>query len=114
MAQEIQLDGRIPHATKDAVIEIIAEAEKRAKIIDDAKNSLTLRLREIGGIVRTAGDFAVFEGSEFIERRHIKKSIDESKPIEYQLQERYGSLWKGLEKDAGINLNQDHMGSSYL
>ena len=114
VAQEIQLDGRIPHATKDAVIEIIAEAEKRAKIIDDAKNSLTLRLREIGGIVRTAGDFAVFEGSEFIERRHIKKSIDESKPIEYQLQERYGSLWKGLEKDAGINLNQDHMGSSYL
>jgi len=114
VAQEIQLDGRIPHATKDAVIEIINEAEKRARIIDDARNSLTLRLRDIGGILRMGGDFAVFEGAEFIEKKHIKKSINESKPIEYQLQERYGSLWKGLEKDSGTNLNQDRIDGSYL
>ncbi|WP_321423500.1 ATP-binding protein [uncultured Methanobacterium sp.] len=63
VAQEIQMDGKIPHATKSAVELIIEEAKKRASIIDDQKDALTLRLRDLGGLVRMAGDIAVMGGS---------------------------------------------------
>ncbi len=99
VAQEIALDGRIPHATKEAVDEIIAEARRRAKELDNARNSLTLRLREMGGIVRSAGDLAVLEESELIEVRHVKEGIRRSRTVEEQIRERYGSYHAGLSKD---------------
>ncbi len=114
VAQEVVKDGKIPHATRDAVEAVIEEAAKRAKVIDDKRNSLTLRLRDLGGVIRLAGDLAKDEGSELIEVEHIQAAIDESKPIEYQLQERYGSVWKGIEKDQIINPEYGKMGSSYL
>ncbi|MBD3387540.1 MAG: AAA family ATPase [Candidatus Altiarchaeales archaeon] len=114
VAQEIVKDGKIPHALREAVDEIIGESKKRARIIDDQRNSLTLRLRDLGGVIRLAGDLASDEGAEFIEARHIKQAIDEAKPIEYQLQERYGSVWKGIEKDHIINPEYGKVGSSYL
>ena len=107
-------DKKIPHATKDAVLELIEEAKKRAEIIDDARNSLTMRLRDLGGVVRLAGDFASEDGSEYITKEHIKQAIEEAKPIEYQLQERYGSVWKGIEKDSVINPEYGKIGSSYI
>jgi len=114
ISQEITKDGKIPHATKEAVLDIIEEARKRAKVVDDARNSLTLRLRDLGGVVRLAGDLATDEGAKLIERKHIKQAIEEAKPIEYQLQERYGSVWKGIEKDQIINPEYGKIGSSYL
>jgi predicted ATP-dependent protease len=114
VAQEITKDGKIPHATRESVEELIKEAEKRAKIVDDQRNSLTLRLRDLGGVIRLAGDFATEEGSKFIQVRQIKQAIEESKPIEYQLQERYGSVWKGIEKDQIINPEYGKTGTSYI
>ncbi|MFH0861239.1 MAG: Lon protease family protein, partial [Candidatus Altiarchaeota archaeon] len=114
IAQEIIKDGKIPHATREAVELIVEEARKRAKVIDDARGSLTLRLRDLGGVVRMGGDFAILEKSEYIEAKHIKESIEESKPIEYQLHERYGSVWKGMEKDAVISPEYGKSGTSYL
>ncbi len=113
VAQEIVKDGKIPHATREAVEDIIKEAGKRARMVDDQRNSLTLRLRDLGGVIRLAGDFAKDEGSEYIEPKHVKDAIDQSKPIEYQLQERYGSVWKGIEKDQIINPEYGKTGSSY-
>jgi lon-related putative ATP-dependent protease len=113
-AQEIVKDKKIPHATKEAVMGVIEEARKRARIIDDQRNSLTLRLRDLGGVIRLAGDLAVDEESKLIEAKHIKSAIDEAKPIEYQLQERYGSVWKGIEKDQIVNPEYGKIGSSYL
>jgi ATP-dependent Lon protease len=113
IAQEIVLDSRIPHATREVVGYIIEEAGRRASRIDDARNALTLRLRDLGGIIRMAGDLAVIDESGFIEERHIKKSLREVKSIEHQLQERYGSVWRGLGKDSSINLDQDSAGRSY-
>ncbi len=55
VAQEISVDAKIPHATREGVIAIINEARHRAKIIDGQSNSLTLRLRELGGLIRSAG-----------------------------------------------------------
>lgn len=114
VAQEIVKDKKIPHATVGAIKKVIAEAGKRARIIDDQRNSLTLRLRDLGGVVRLAGDLAGDEGAQYIEDKHIKQAIDEAKPIEYQLQERYGSVWKGIEKDQIINPEYGKTGSSYL
>lgn len=114
MAQEIVNDAKIPHASRDSVLEVIKEAGKRARIIDDQRNSLTLRLRDLGGVIRLAGDFAQEEESELIEVKHITQAIEESKPIEYQLQERYGSVWKGIEKDQIVNPEYGKVGASYL
>ena len=106
IAQEIAQDGRIPHARPEVVKLIIDEARKRALQLDGMKNGLTLRLRDMGGVVRTAGDLAVLEGCDFIEARHVKRSLRESKPIEHQLQDRYGSLWEGMGKDKTVALEK--------
>jgi lon-related putative ATP-dependent protease len=113
IAQEIVTDGRIPPATTEVVVEVIEEAKRRAALIDGAKNALSLRLRDLGGVVRMAGDLAVVEGSQFIEGRHVRRSLKESKPIEHQLQERYGSVWSGLDKDNAIVMDKNKADRSY-
>ncbi len=54
VAQEVSRDKKIPHFEKKAVGEIIKEAQRRA----GRHGRLTLRLRELGGLVRVAGDIA--------------------------------------------------------
>ena len=105
VAQEITMDGHIPHATIPAVEAIIAEGRLRAKN-DKQINSLTLRLRELGGLIRAAGDIAVIDGSEFITEEHIKKALRRSRPAEDQIKERYGSYNKGLSKDISESQKQ--------
>ncbi|MFC2163086.1 ATP-binding protein, partial [Candidatus Altiarchaeota archaeon] len=113
VAQEIIIDGRIPHASKEVVEAIIEDARRRALKIDDSRNSLTLRLRDLGGVVRMAGDMAVLDEADLIEKKHIEKSLSEVKSIEHQLKDRYGSLWKGLGKDSPIEAGFDGAGKSY-
>jgi ATP-dependent Lon protease len=98
-AQEISLDNRIPHAKRDAMLALIAEAQRRAEKIDGFKDSLTLRLRELGGLIRTAGDLAVMDKAKFIKEEHIKEAIERAKTAEEQIKEKYGSLYKGLARD---------------
>ncbi len=114
IAQEIERDGRIPHASVGAVEEMMSEAQRRAADIDGKKNALTLRLRDLGGVVRLAGDLAIIEGTELIEAKHVKKSSKDSMPIEHQIQERYGSMWGGLEKDRGVQLKHDKVDEGYI
>lgn len=104
IAQEIEIDGRIPPASKEAIEEIIKEARKRALSIDNARDCLTLRFRDLGGLIRLAGDLAILGESKFIEKGHIKRGLVEARPVEYQIQERYGSIWKGVGKDRNISL----------
>ncbi len=66
VAQEVAKDGRIPHFTRAAVEAIIEEARRRA-----SPGHLTLRLRELGGLVRAAGDVAVSEGASLVEPKHV-------------------------------------------
>lgn len=105
VAQEITMDGRIPHATIDAVEAIINEGRSRAKK-DKQPNSLTLRLREMGGLIRAAGDIAVLEGSEYITEEHIGSALKRSRPAEEQIRDRYGSYTKGLSKDISESQKQ--------
>jgi len=99
MAQEIVMDAKIPHATREAIALVIDEARKRAKVIDSKDKSLTLRLRELGGLIRAAGDIAVGEDAKLIEGRHIKEALRRARPVEEQIKERYGSYLGGVSSD---------------
>jgi ATP-dependent Lon protease len=98
VAQEITMDGRIPHATIGAVEAVIAEGKTRARK-DKQLNSLTLRLRELGGLIRAAGDIATVDGDPLITEEHIRRALRRSRPAEDQIIEKYGSYNKGLSKD---------------
>jgi len=99
VAQEITMDRRIPQASLGALQEIIAEARRRAKALDGKDRALTLRLRELGGLVRTAGDLAVVQGEKLIEERHIREAKKRSRPVEDQVKDRYGSYFAGIVRD---------------
>ncbi|MGC9113830.1 MAG: ATP-binding protein [Candidatus Micrarchaeia archaeon] len=103
VAQEIRKDAKIPHALPEAVQAIISEARRRAFVVDGAANSLTLRLRELSGVIRLAGDLAVAEKAQFIEERHVARAIEKAKAIEQQLAEKYGSVWKASASEASFN-----------
>ncbi len=99
VAQEIIMDGKIPHATREAVFALIQESNRRAKEIDNRNHALSLRLREMGGLIRAAGDIATIDKEEFIEAKHIKLAMKRSKTIEDQIKERHGSYYAGLSTD---------------
>ncbi|MDR3206173.1 MAG: AAA family ATPase, partial [Candidatus Methanoplasma sp.] len=98
VAQEVTMDTRIPHATIEAVELIISEGRLRARS-DNQVNALTLRLRELGGLIRAAGDMAVMNGDPLITAEHIRQALKRSRPVEDQIKERYGSYMKGMSKD---------------
>ncbi|TFG69685.1 MAG: Lon protease family protein, partial [Methanomassiliicoccus sp.] len=99
VAQEIVMDGKIPHASREAIQMIIDEARKRAKLMDNKDKALTLRLRELGGLIRAAGDVAIVEGAVLIEAKHIKEALKRARPVEEQIKEKYGSFLGGVAKD---------------
>jgi len=99
IAQEISMDGRIPDASGDACMAIIDEARDRARTVDEKTKSLTLRLRELGGLIRTAGDIAAVSQAPLIERVHIVEAKKMARTIEEQIREKYGSYTKGLQHD---------------
>lgn len=107
VAQEIEMDGKIPHATRRAVEILMGDARRRAKVIDDQRNALTLRLRDLGGVVRMAGDMAVMEGSNLIEEKHMLFAIENAVSIEDQILRRYSSFQNAMEKDLS---SSQHMG----
>ena len=85
VAQEVVRDGKIPHFSRDAVIEIIKIAKKMA----GRKGRLTLNLRELGGVVRAAGDVAKREGAKVVEPKHVWEAYPKALPVEHQIAERY-------------------------
>ena len=93
------MDGKIPHATHDAVLTIIEEGKRRAKAIDGKDKALTLRLRDLGGLIRAAGDLAVMECSKYIEKKHVERAIELSMPVEDKIEKKYGSLESGMMRD---------------
>jgi Lon-like ATP-dependent protease len=85
VAQEVKKDGRIPHFSKDAVAEIIHEAQRRA----GKKDSLTLRLRDLGGLVRAAGDIAKGEKADHVTVDHVLSAKKLARTLEQQIADRY-------------------------
>ena len=85
VAQEVVKDKKIPHFKKEAVDEIIKEARKMA----GTSGKLTVRLRELGGLIRAAGDLALESNSKLVEREHIIKARQYARPLEQQLADKY-------------------------
>ncbi len=85
VAQEVRKDGKIPHFDRYATAEIIREAKRRA----GRRNHLTLRLRELGGLIRTAGDIAKSENSDVVRLDHVLRAKKIAKTIEEQLADKY-------------------------
>ncbi|AKA49632.1 ATP-dependent protease Lon [uncultured archaeon] len=81
IAQEISKDKKIPHFDTSAVIEIIKEAQKRS----GRRGKLTLRLRELGGLIRVAGDIAISENASIVNAKHVIRARALSKPLEQQV-----------------------------
>ena len=84
VAQEVVKDKKIPHFDKSAVIEIIKEAQKRS----GRRGKLTLRLRELGGLIRASGDVAIGEKSSIVTADHVTRAKGFSKPVEQQIADR--------------------------
>ena len=84
VAQEVKNDGRIPHFAPDALDEIIMEAKRRS----GKQNALTLRLRDLGGLVRSAGDVAIEKGAEIVTAEHVVEAKKFARTLEQQIADR--------------------------
>ncbi|MHA2141463.1 MAG: ATP-binding protein [Candidatus Thorarchaeota archaeon] len=74
VAQTVREDGRIPHLDRDAIFSILKVAESMALKLDGARNALTLRLRDLGGLIRVAGDLAVQEATDYTMPSHLERA----------------------------------------
>jgi len=85
VAQEVTKDKKIPHFSKAAVDMIIREGRRMA----NRKGHLSIRFRELGGLVRAAGDMAVEEGDKLVEPKHIKSAKKVARPLEQQMADQH-------------------------
>ena len=69
---------------KDALDEIIMEAKRRS----GKQNALTLRLRDLGGLVRSAGDVAIENGDEVVTAEHVAEAKRFARTLEQQIADR--------------------------
>ncbi len=74
----------IPHFDRSSIAVLLRESQRRA----GRRGKLTLRLRELGGLVRVAGDLACADGSEFASAHHVLRARDIAKPLEQQVADR--------------------------
>ncbi len=84
IAQEVRKDGKIPPFDKYASAEIIREAQRRA----GRKGKLTLRFRELGGLVRVAGDMAVQDKRNIVTRDDVILARSIARSLEQQIADR--------------------------
>jgi len=85
IAQEIKNDGKIPPFDHSAIEEMILEARRRS----NRKGHLTLKLRDMGGLIRVAGDIARQEGAEIATSRHVLAAKSMARSIEEQVSDEY-------------------------
>ncbi|WP_276281166.1 ATP-dependent protease LonB [Halorussus caseinilyticus] len=98
IAQEVEKDGRLPHFNEEAVEEIILEAQRRS----GRKDHLTLKLRDLGGLVRVAGDIARAANKDQTEREDVLQAKRRSRSIEQQVADDYIER----RKDYELTVNQ--------
>ncbi len=120
VAQEVRKDGKISHFSRGAVESILFEARRRA----NRKNRLTLKLRDLGGLVRAAGDiakeknhslvlaedvFAAKRSARTLEQQMVSKMLESRKDYEVFLSKgsavgRVNGLAVSADGDAGMVL----------
>jgi len=85
VAQEVTKDKKTPHFSRAATEYMIIQAQKMA----NRKNHLTVRLRELGGLVRAAGDVAKEMNSKLVEKEHVIKAKKIARPLEQQIADKH-------------------------
>ncbi|MDD3977963.1 MAG: ATP-dependent protease LonB [Methanomicrobium sp.] len=85
VAQEIKNDNKIPPFDRGAIEEIMREARRRS----NRKGHLTLKLRDMGGLIRVAGDMARQDGSEVTTTDHVLKAKSIARSVEDQISDEY-------------------------
>jgi len=85
VAQEVKKDEKIPPFDKYAVGEIVKEAQRRA----GRKGELTLRMRELGGLVRVSGDIAVERGADIVTIDDVLLAKGTARSLEQQIADRH-------------------------
>ncbi|MDD5142519.1 ATP-dependent protease LonB [Methanoregula sp.] len=81
IAQEVKNDGKIPHFDQSGIDEIIREARRRS----NRKGHLTLKLRDMGGLIRVAGDIARQENAPITTAAHVITAKKTARSIEDQV-----------------------------
>jgi len=81
VAQEVVKDGKIPHFSREAAEVVIFEAKRRA----ERKNKLTLKLRDLGGLVRAAGDIAKEKGHSLVMPEDVVQAKLSARTLEQQM-----------------------------
>ncbi len=81
VAQEIKKDGRIPAFSRDSVEAILFEARRRAT----KKSTLTLKLRDLGGLIRAAGDIAIAKQHKSVTPEDLQEAKISAKTLEQQI-----------------------------
>lgn len=79
VAQEVEKDGRIPHFDQSAVRALIEIARKWSHPV-----GLSLRFRELGGLVRIAGDIAFRDGLGGVSADQVRAAEEYTLPLEVQ------------------------------
>lgn len=104
VAQEVKKDGKIPHFDKYAVGVILKEAQRRA----GRKGKLTLRFRELGGLVRVAGDLAVSRVAGIVTRDDVLAAMLNARSLEQQIADRQveGTMSYQLFETKGCKVGQ--------
>ncbi|MDC0341005.1 ATP-dependent protease LonB [Candidatus Poseidoniaceae archaeon] len=82
--RDIDTSREIPHFDKSGVGIILREAQRRS----GRRGKLSLRLRELGGLVRIAGDLAMEENAPLTTAKHVLKAREIAKPLEQQVADR--------------------------
>ncbi len=85
IAQEVAKDKKIPHFSHSAVDLIVNDARKMA----NRKEHLTLRLRELGGLIRAAGDLALEKKSKLVEPEHVIAAKKIAQTLEQQIADKF-------------------------
>jgi len=85
VAQEVKKDAKIPAFSMPAVEEIIFEARRRS----ERKSRLTLKLRDLGGLVRAAGDIAKEKGHELVLQDDVVQAKFSAKTLEQQIVDKF-------------------------
>lgn len=104
VAQEVERDKKIPHFDSSAVKEIVRESRRRA----GRKGHLTLKWRDLGGLVRVAGDIARAEGAPLTTARHVLEAKKIARSVEQQVADQYLERRKDYQffKNAGYEVGR--------
>ena len=85
IAQEIHNDGKIPPFDRSAIEEIMREARRRS----NRKGHITLKLRDMGGLIRVSGDMARQENAAITTVEHVLKAKAIARSVEDQISDDY-------------------------